>query len=103
MSELDTKVTRAVRAADLAFAESGGSSRHWVQECFIPALAKEGLAIVVVPVEGLKPGRVYLDPLNREVVLDRIEGEMAVVHLSGSYSATCHYPVSCLREVPPCE
>lgn len=43
------EITRAVRAADEAFEKSGGSSRDWVRECFLPALENECLEIVNVP------------------------------------------------------
>jgi len=39
-------ITAAVRAADLAFESSGGSSRHYVRECLIPHLEAAGLVIV---------------------------------------------------------
>lgn len=42
------EITRAVRQADKNFEESGGSSRHWVRECFLPCLELEGLEIVKV-------------------------------------------------------
>lgn len=38
-------VTRAVRKADEEFERSGGSSRHWVIECFLPELANEDLKV----------------------------------------------------------
>jgi hypothetical protein len=38
-------VTRVVRHADEAFERSGGSSRHWVRECFLPAMEGAGLRI----------------------------------------------------------
>jgi len=40
------EITDAVREADDWFIKSGGSSRHWVVECFIPALLKRGLVII---------------------------------------------------------
>lgn len=43
--ELVARITRAVREADEGFQKSGGSSRHWVRECFLPMLAKHGLKI----------------------------------------------------------
>lgn len=39
-------VTRIVRDADRAFQKSGGSSRHWVRDCFLPMLNARGLRIV---------------------------------------------------------
>lgn len=47
----------------------------------------------------LKPGREYLDPLNRIVTLIRVIENMAQVRLAGPYGATCFYPVSVLRSV----
>ncbi len=44
--ELIAAVTRAVRRADEGFQKSGGSSRHWVIEQFLPCLEDEGLIIV---------------------------------------------------------
>ena len=53
MNDADSKkleeieaITRAVRNADKQFEIIGGSSRHWVRECFIPALEEEGLLII---------------------------------------------------------
>jgi len=40
------KVTIAVQKADKAFETIGGSTRHWVRECFLPALEEAGLRIV---------------------------------------------------------
>lgn len=45
--DLVSRVTRAVRNADQKFNNVGGSSRHWVIECFLPALEDEGLALAV--------------------------------------------------------
>ena len=47
-------ITAAVRAADLAFESSGGSSRHYVRECLIPQLEAAGLVIVK---SGNEPAR----------------------------------------------
>ena len=46
--EIVQKVTKAVRLADISFEQVGGSSRHWVRDCFLPALEDEGLCIVEV-------------------------------------------------------
>jgi hypothetical protein len=40
------RLTRAVRLADSNFERVGGSSRHWVRDCFLPALESEGLDVV---------------------------------------------------------
>lgn len=38
MAALVATITRAVRRADVAFEASGGSSRHWTRECFLPEM-----------------------------------------------------------------
>ena len=43
-SELTT-ITAAVRAADRHFERVGGSSRHWIRDCFLPELERHGLVI----------------------------------------------------------
>ena len=45
-NELISKVTRAVREANAQFEVTGGSSRHWVRDCFLPALERHELSIV---------------------------------------------------------
>lgn len=40
------KITEAVREADVHFDRVGGSSKHWVRDCFLPMLEKHGLRIV---------------------------------------------------------
>jgi catechol-2,3-dioxygenase len=40
-------VTRAVREADQTFLKTGGTSRHWVTECFLPAMEGNGLKIIL--------------------------------------------------------
>jgi hypothetical protein len=42
---LVTRITAAVREADRTFERVGGSSRHWVRDCFLPTLEKHGLAV----------------------------------------------------------
>ena len=46
--ELIKKITRATRSADTIYGTTGvgGSARHWVRDCFLPELEKEGLRIV---------------------------------------------------------
>ena len=39
------RLTRAVRVADRQFEETGGTSRHYINECLLPALEKYGLLI----------------------------------------------------------
>lgn len=43
--ELERRLTLAVREADQYFKHIGGSSRHWVRECFIPACAQAGVVL----------------------------------------------------------
>jgi hypothetical protein len=42
------KLTKAVRKADQLFEDLGGSSRHWVSECFLPCLEEEGLRVTTI-------------------------------------------------------
>jgi hypothetical protein len=44
--ELVKKVTKVVREADAGFQKTGGTSRHWVSDWFLPLLADEGLQII---------------------------------------------------------
>ena len=43
--ELVSRLTQAVRAADEQFAHSGGSSRHYVRDHFLPQLKEWGLIL----------------------------------------------------------
>ncbi len=45
-NELIVRVTCAVRVADKGFETTGGSSRHWVRDQFLPCLEEEGLQVV---------------------------------------------------------
>ena len=45
--EIVNKVTAVVREADQLFQTVGGSSRHWVRECFLPILEEHGLTISI--------------------------------------------------------
>lgn len=38
---ITARITRAVRQADIAFEKIGGTTRHWVIDCFLPALEEE--------------------------------------------------------------
>lgn len=44
--DLVREVTRIVREADVVFERVGGSSRHWVRDCFLPMLNDAGFRIV---------------------------------------------------------
>jgi hypothetical protein len=48
-TEIVNRVTAAVREADEAFKKTGGGSRHWVRECFLPSLEKHGLTVKILP------------------------------------------------------
>lgn len=39
-------ITAVVRDADRTFERVGGSSRHWVRDCFLPILNRNGFVIV---------------------------------------------------------
>lgn len=45
MDDLVRVLTRACREADETFERVGGSTRHWVRDCFLPALAKHHLTL----------------------------------------------------------
>ncbi len=45
-AEMVAVITRIVREADVLFQKSGGSSRHWVRDCFLPLLNEEGLFVM---------------------------------------------------------
>ena len=57
----DVEIVRAVtdvcREADAAFEKSGGSSRHWVSECFLPLLNDRGLKVQGADVEAALTSR----------------------------------------------
>lgn len=55
------KITEAVREADHAFEKEGGSSRHFVRDCLLDALASAGLQIVPIA----KPTCTCTLPLDR--------------------------------------
>ena len=38
-------ITKCVREADIIFHDVGGTTRHWVMDCFLPAIEKAGLCI----------------------------------------------------------
>jgi len=42
-------VTAIVREADLVFERVGGSSRHWVRDCFLPLLNQAGWVVTRAP------------------------------------------------------
>lgn len=48
-SELVKELTRALRLADTRYQETGGSTRHYVNECLVGELERAGLAVVRLP------------------------------------------------------
>lgn len=44
--ELVTELTAAMRKADLDFQRVGGTTRHYVQDCLLPALYQRGLRVI---------------------------------------------------------
>lgn len=60
MDDLLPHITQAVREADAHFERVGGSSRHWVRDCFLPMLEKHGLEVVCSTCKG--DGWVYTNP-----------------------------------------
>lgn len=47
-TDMVARLTKAMRAADLAFETVGGSTRHHVRDCLMSALEEERLAVVDV-------------------------------------------------------
>jgi hypothetical protein len=43
--ELVREITRIVREAFKRFEQSGGTTRHWVRECFLPILNRDGWVV----------------------------------------------------------
>jgi hypothetical protein len=48
MSSIVSRVTLAMRNADVRFDKVGGSTRHYVRDCFLPELEEAGLQLVEV-------------------------------------------------------
>ena len=44
-NETVRRITAAVREADEGFEKTGGGSRHWVRDWFIPMLAKHRVSV----------------------------------------------------------
>lgn len=44
--EIAKKLTQAMRSADEVFKVSGGSTRHYINECLLPAIAEVGLCVI---------------------------------------------------------
>lgn len=42
-------LTKAMREADELHQTEGGGTRHYLRECFLPALERHGLAVVEAP------------------------------------------------------
>lgn len=41
------QLAQVVRQADRQFEKVGGSTRHWLKECLLPLMEKEGLTVMV--------------------------------------------------------
>ena len=54
-SDLIARVTRAVRSADLDHEHGGGSSRHYARDYLLPALAVEGLIVLLASKVTVQP------------------------------------------------
>jgi hypothetical protein len=52
--EMVAEITAAMRQADEWFEKSGGSTRHHVRECLIPALKDHGLKVIRITDETRK-------------------------------------------------
>lgn len=73
-SELVARLTAIVREADQTFERVGGSSRHWVRDCFLPLLNRAGWYVAACPA-GIP------DTLTFEVV---VNGQPIHVTVKGS-------------------
>jgi hypothetical protein len=70
VSDIEQRLIRAVRNADITHQKTGGGTNHYVRECLLPSLADEGLAIVEAADEAAKApapnaclcGRVFRTP-----------------------------------------
>ena len=81
-TEILKAITRAVRKADEGFKTTGGSSRHWVCEQFLPCLEEGGLTIMPTAAlkdayrEGVEDMR---DAANRKIA--KYYGGLAATHV----------------------
>lgn len=55
-SGLFSVLTSAVREADQLHQAVGGGTRHWIRECFLPALERHGLAVIALAVAAAPSG-----------------------------------------------
>jgi len=86
--ELVNRVTRVVRKADAGFEKSGGSSRHWVRDQFLPLLHEEGLSIFVAidaaaQREYLRRARKWPDTVNLRTLRERAGLSVSLLLLAG--------------------
>lgn len=49
--ELINLLTRLVREADRDHEQAGGGTRHWVRDCFLPAIKRNGYEIELKPLK----------------------------------------------------
>lgn len=85
-TDMVATVTAIVRDADQMFTKSGGSSRHWVRECFLPKLNAAGLRIVPPPAEPQEAPRPDLSALA-----DDLQEAIALMPTHSEPCATCGY------------
>lgn len=80
MNDIARQLTQAVRNADRNFEKVGGSSRHYVHDCLLPALAEQGLEvrsltetspISVTPDEN--PMKLAAEALRTKALLEDLE------------------------------
>lgn len=69
------RLTSAMREADQAFERVGGSTRHHVRDCLMPALEKEGLAVVDAEQRGRSEAEGWVALLDSDNLLTVNEGE----------------------------
>ena len=59
---METMLTLICREADKTFERVGGGSKHWVRDCFAPALEDAGLTLIALSeIEALREFRVDAD------------------------------------------
>ena len=81
-----TALTRAVREADQEFLTVGGSTRHFVRDCLLPALHSNGLAVAVAASS-------YDDEVRRTM------GSGAIPMLAMGLAGECGEVVDLLKKV----
>lgn len=72
-AEMVRRLTAAMRVADRAFERVGGSTRHHVRDCLMPALEAEGLSVVDAEVVRRAAMVAGLENLARDYAAQRDE------------------------------